>query len=268
VTLTVIDQCGNSDSDQLQITIPPLPMSISVPADTVVCINTGVALNAEVTGGAGAITVMWTGFEDAGENILVAPSLTTTYTVEAFDQCGNSAGNEVTVRVTDVTPNFFATFVDDFTIAFTNTSVNADYVIWEFSDGEVTTEQNPTHVFSSVENWSATLIAVSQNSCRKSISQDYFPAGALYVPNAFTPDNDGFNDVFFVKGHDIKTFEIKIFNRYGEIIFESEDIEMPWDGGVDNGDYFAPDGVYQYIIKATDKRENIIEKTGSIIMVR
>jgi gliding motility-associated-like protein len=268
VTLTVTDQCGNSDSDQLEITIPAVPMTISVPADTVVCINTGVALNAEVSGGAGAITVIWTGFEDAGENILVAPSLTTTYTVEAFDQCGNSAGNEVTVQVTDVTPNFFATFIDDFTIAFTNTSVNADYVIWEFSDGEVTTEPNPTHVFTSVENWNATLVAVSQNSCRKSITQEYFPSGALYVPNAFTPDNDGFNDVFFVKGHDIKTFEIKIFNRNGEVIFESTDIEMPWDGGVDNGDYFAPDGAYQYIIKATDKRENIIEKTGSVIMVR
>lgn len=268
VTLTVTDQCGNTDSDQLSISIPPVPISVEVPSDTVVCINTGVALNAEVSGGVGAISVTWTGFEEAGENILVAPSLTTTYTVEVFDQCGNSAGNEVTVAVTDVTPNFFATFIDDFTIAFTNTSVNADNVIWEFSDGQMTTEPNPTHVFSSVENWTATLIAISDVSCRKSITQEYFPSGALYVPNAFTPDNDGFNDFFFVKGHDIKNYEIKIFNRNGEIIYESTDMEVPWDGGVKGGDYYAPDGVYHYILKAADKRENIIEKTGAIILVR
>jgi gliding motility-associated-like protein len=268
VTLTVTDQCGNSDSDQLQITVPPVPISVEVPADTIVCINSGVLLDASVIGGAGAITVLWEGFEDAGDNILVAPSLTTSYTVNVFDQCGNSTSNAVTVAVTDVTPNFFATFVDDFTIAFTNTSENADYVIWEFSDGEMTTEPNPEHVFSSVENWTATLVAVSENSCRKSITQEYFPSGALFVPNAFTPDNDGFNDVFFVKGHDIKTYEIKIFNRNGEVVYESADIETPWDGGVKGGDYFAPDGVYQYLIKAVDKRENIIEKSGAIIMIR
>lgn len=268
VTLTVTDQCGNSDSDQLQILIPPVPISVEVPEDTIVCVNSGVLLDARVSGGAGAITVLWEGFEDSGDNIMVAPSLTTSYTVNVFDQCGNTASNEVTVGVTDVTPNFFATFIDDFTIAFTNTSVNADYVIWEFSDGEMTTEPNPVHEFSSVENWSATLVAVSENSCRKSIVQEYFPSGALYVPNAFTPDNDGFNDVFFVKGHDIKAFEIKIFNRNGEVIYESTDMEMPWDGGVKGGDHYAQDGVYHYLLKAVDKRENIIEKSGAIILVR
>jgi gliding motility-associated-like protein len=268
VTLTVTDQCGNSDSDQLSVTLPPIPINVVVPSDTMVCMNTGVALNAEVFGGAGAITVLWSGFEDAGESIYVAPSLTTTYAVEVFDQCGNTAVNQVTVGVTDVTPNFFATFIDDFTIQFTNTSINADFVIWEFSDGEMTTEPNPEHIFSSVESWTATLVAVSENSCRKSITQEYFPSGALFVPNAFTPDNDGFNDFFFVKGHDITQYEIKIFNRNGEVIYESNDMEMPWDGGVKGGDYYAPDGVYHYILKAADKRENIIEKTGAIILVR
>ena len=268
ITLTVTDQCGNTDTDQLSISIPPVVVTAIAPNDTVICVNQGVFLSGGAFGGTGAITMTWEGFEESGEHLFVAPQMTTTYILNVHDQCGNIANAEVTVAVTDVTPNFTATFIDEFTIAFTNTSPDADYVVWEFSDGDFTSDPNPVHEFNSVDTWTATLTAYADGTCRKSITQEYFPAGALFVPNAFTPDNDGINDVFFIKGHDIKTFEILIFNRYGEIVYKSDDIEKPWDGSARGGDFFVPDGPYNYMIKATDSRENIIEHQGSVIILR
>ena len=71
----------------------------------------------------------------------------------------------------------------------------------------------------------------------------------VYVPTSFTPNNDGTNDVFRAEGEDLRGFWMKVFNRWGELVFYSEDPDDPWQGDVLGGDHYAPDGVYLWQIR-------------------
>lgn len=88
----------------------------------------------------------------------------------------------------------------------------------------------------------------------------------LFIPNAFTPNNDGVNDVFRVSGSGIETFEMAIFNRWGETVFEANDIDAVWVGG--KNDYFVNDGIYHY--RAIYSGHSLQQKTvtGHILMLR
>ncbi|MFM7725213.1 MAG: gliding motility-associated C-terminal domain-containing protein, partial [Flavobacteriales bacterium] len=93
----------------------------------------------------------------------------------------------------------------------------------------------------------------------------------FYVPTAFTPNNDGLNDVLFFEGADIDAtrFSIKIFNRNGEIIYESNDPTKPWVGNVHGGDTYAPNGAYNWIAVVVSKSTGVKkELNGSVIITR
>jgi len=77
----------------------------------------------------------------------------------------------------------------------------------------------------------------------------------VFVPNAFSPNGDGINDEFFVVGKDIdpSRFQLKIYNRWGELVFETDDMGKPWLGNHESGDYYVPDGAYDYVIEAWSK---------------
>ena len=78
---------------------------------------------------------------------------------------------------------------------------------------------------------------------------------AYYVPNAFTPNGDGINDLWYPLGNaiDLESYEVKVFNRWGEIVFEADDPFTPWNGSNQNdGDQPLPDGVYAYRIMVKD----------------
>ena len=68
----------------------------------------------------------------------------------------------------------------------------------------------------------------------------------LFIPNSFTPDNDGVNDVFFPVGEDVDLKTLEIFNRWGELVYQSESLDSKWNGTTSDGFYFCPDGVYTY----------------------
>lgn len=88
----------------------------------------------------------------------------------------------------------------------------------------------------------------------------------LWVPNAFTPNDDGFNPKFVIVQGAVKTFEIQIFNRWGELVFESNTTEKSWDGtykGQPN-----PDGVYMYLLRYTGGDNLIRIQKGNITLIR
>jgi gliding motility-associated-like protein len=71
----------------------------------------------------------------------------------------------------------------------------------------------------------------------------------IYIPNAFTPNNDGINDFWMVYGERIEEFHLNIFNRWGELIFETDDINKPWLGQRRDGEHYSENGVYLYQVK-------------------
>ncbi|MCA1761637.1 MAG: gliding motility-associated C-terminal domain-containing protein [Cryomorphaceae bacterium] len=94
----------------------------------------------------------------------------------------------------------------------------------------------------------------------------------IYIPNAFTPNGDGLNDIFKVAADcPVETFHLLIFNRWGNLIFESKDIDRGWNGHSPNTDFYASHGVYFYIVKYTQLLDGVLmpeELTGHVTLLR
>ncbi|MEO0898770.1 MAG: PKD domain-containing protein [Bacteroidota bacterium] len=89
----------------------------------------------------------------------------------------------------------------------------------------------------------------------------------VYYPNAFTPNNDGINDIFLPIGEFLETYQIKIFNRWGKLVFEARQIETGWDGHELNGRE-APEGVYVYQIEGKGENGTVFQRTGTVSLIR
>jgi gliding motility-associated-like protein len=89
----------------------------------------------------------------------------------------------------------------------------------------------------------------------------------FFIPNAFTPDDDGLNDVFKVLGPDTDSFLLQIFNRWGQLVFESDNIAEPWMGEHSKGAHYVPDGIYIYRFRAIRGIE-VAEAQGHVVVVR
>ncbi len=92
------------------------------------------------------------------------------------------------------------------------------------------------------------------------------PDNILFIPNTFTPNNDASNDEFVVSMTNIKTYRIRIFNRYGTHLFTSDDLFNNWKGTYKNEP--LPVGTYYYVIDATDFNDTVIKRSGSVTILR
>ena len=88
----------------------------------------------------------------------------------------------------------------------------------------------------------------------------------IFIPNAFTPNGDGQNDIWEIRGGFMRDFQIRIFNRWGKIVFESYSLTNSWDGTF--GGRAVPEGVYVYQVRAWDEAGALIERGGSVAVIR
>lgn len=149
---------------------------------------------------------------------------------------------------------------------FTNTSTGYSSQIWNFGDGSGGSNQNnPAHTYpEEAGQYYVTLVVSNSNGCLDSVTQLVIVENDViyYIPNTFTPDDDLHNQTFkpiFTAGFDIYQYQMVIFNRWGEIIFESNNAEVGWDGTY--GGNLCQDGVYLWQITykelGKDKRNEI-----------
>jgi gliding motility-associated-like protein len=121
-------------------------------------------------------------------------------------------------------------------VTFTNTSSFADSYNWNISDLGDYTSTNPIIEFPGEPNtYDVQLVAITNAGCTDTAVSviDVDDRIIFYVPNTFTPDNDAFNEQFqpvFTAGYDPQDYSLLIFNRWGEIVFESKDASVGWDG--------------------------------------
>lgn len=115
-------------------------------------------------------------------------------------------------------------------------SVGASTVKYIFDDGTIKTTRDFNHTFNTNDAKTVSIMQLVKNTygCRDSIIKivRINPAYAIYIPNAFTPNSDGLNDGFKAEGVGIKEFKMQVFDRWGNLIFESDDINNGWDGSV------------------------------------
>jgi gliding motility-associated-like protein len=160
-------------------------------------------------------------------------------------------------------------------VSFENTSEGAVSYQWIFGDGgSVSEEEHPEHSFGSPGSWPVTLTLTSQTGCTDRYT-DYVKITndlMVFIPNAFTPDNDGLNDVFIpvmASTEFILNYELLIFDRWGTVVFQTDNPETPWVGNVRGGDHFAATDSYHYrlVLKTTDNTESIVHE-GTVTLLR
>lgn len=164
--------------------------------------------------------------------------------------------------------------VYDGPVRFTDESEGATAVYWDFGPFGTTSASDTLLYFGSVaDEYEICIDAENAFGCIDQYCSTYIVREefTVYIPNAFSPNGDGINDLFFVQGKDIdpENFELQIFNRWGEVVFETNDITEKWDGSTPNGEYYGQDEVYVYRVIARAK--SILETqefTGSVTVLR
>lgn len=168
---------------------------------------------------------------------------------------------------------------EDPEVTFINNSTNATSYTWDFGDSSaIETSYNTTHSYPKDNEGSyvVTLVAYDgDDDCNDTMTVVITVNQELifYVPNSFTPDGDNFNELFkpiFNSGYDPQTYTLSIYNRWGEILFESHDVNVGWDGtyGLKKGGIIK-DGVYLWKIKikeAGNDKHN--EYVGHVTLLR
>ncbi len=269
VEVEVNDVCANTAYDQIMVSIPPNPPSVITSADTLICKGQSATLWAEVVNQVGNMTYRWLPGMQTTPSITVSPQQSTVYTVSVTDICNRTTLKTVNVTVEEVVANFDFSYVGSWGIQTYNTSwpSNSNF-IWDFGDGNTSTEHSPRYEFVTNSTQNVTLFAESPNGCIHSQSAIFDPMMDVFVPSAFTPNGDGVNDVFMAKGHSIREFQMWIYNRWGVLVFYSEDINQPWLGEVRDGQHFAQNESYNWVIKAVGIRNNSFERSGTVTVIR
>jgi gliding motility-associated-like protein len=160
-------------------------------------------------------------------------------------------------------------------VQFSNFSTGATNYLWNFGDGQMSTEVEPSHVFQGTMNgYTINLIATTDLNCLDSMSVTigYQYNELYYIPNSFTPDGDQNNQVFlpiFYSGYDPLNFEMQIYNRWGEVLFETRNVLFGWDGSVGEEGLDVSEGTYTYriVFKNPDLDERIVV-TGTVNLIR
>lgn len=162
--------------------------------------------------------------------------------------------------------------VIDPNIFFQNQSVGATMWHWHFGDGDSTFAYSPEHTFPNYKNqYEVTLEAITQYGCIDKFSSTVYIEDEVtfFVPTGFSPDGDGVNDVFKAFGNAIvsQDYSMQIYNRWGERVFESNDINIGWGGKIHDKNIGAL-GIYSYVIRFVDTFGVPHERSGYVTLLK
>lgn len=158
------------------------------------------------------------------------------------------------------------------TVQFTDQSTGAAYWNWQIGPGYTTVQENPLYTFPDTGHYTVRLIVTHPEGCKDSLSKtlDIRPEIRWYMPNAFTPNSDSKNEGFMGKGYleGATEFNMSIWNRWGEKVFETKDPNEAWNGRQKNTGGMSPPGVYVYVVTFTGPRGEPHEYKGYATLIR
>ena len=248
-----------------------------------ICENGGAAFT-QVSGGVEPYNYSWTGPNGFQNNSSYLSGLNPgTYTLNISDQNNCILENNQIIIEEIVGPicQFSASSyefmlsndpVNFYDNSYTDPNYNIDLISWEwdFGDGIMSNEQNPSHVYNYPGLYYVWLTIEDENGCTHktmktiNVLEEYFS----YSPNAFSPNGDGVNDTFqpILTDIDFNTYELNVFNRWGDIIFKTDDYMKSWDGTF-NGEPMIG-GVYTFKINYKTRRGIDQNEIGQIILIK
>ncbi|MCL4857661.1 MAG: gliding motility-associated C-terminal domain-containing protein, partial [Flavobacteriales bacterium] len=279
------DANGCSNSDQVNVTILSLPNVVASASSSTICSGNSVNLSAS-----GANIYSWdNGLSlnpSINPNVTATPTITTTYTVTAANTNGCINTSQVTVTVISCVPPVVNLSASDTTvcinncISFTDLSANTPTSwTWYFFGADTPTDnnQNPTNIcYSSVGSFDVALVSsnafgtdslfldnyITVDSCN--VPEEITPV--VVIPNVFSPNADGQNDLFKVSGIGITNVSITVFNRWGQKVFNTNQLNDGWDGRTNSGTE-VPEGTYYFVIEVTTTTSTET-KTGYLTLIR
>ena len=267
ITYYVVASFGTcSDSDSVMVTVMP-PPTADAGIDVTICAGESAQLNAS-----GGISYLWSpavGLNDATiSNPLANPSVTTNYIVTvSIGQCYDSDSVAVIILpppTVDLGPNITI----DKSAPVTLTAISSATSFSWSPPGNLSCDTCQT-VIAFPDTTTTYYVLVTDNyGCTNLDSITIFIGSnfSIYIPNVFTPNGDLVNNVFYVYGENIRDLTLYIFNRWGELIFESKDITEGWDGkykGIP-----APMGTYVYMATFTGAEGGTEMRTGKVSLIR
>lgn len=252
------------------ITVYPAPLVSVNSASICRGINTVLTAN-------GASSYIWSTGETT-RFISVLPTSNTSYTVTGYDPigCGNEAVGTITILPT---PDANFTFNPDPAghfdpvITFRDSSKsNVNYWKWDFGDGDILEPNipNPVHTYPYIEEvYIVTLLVKNPGLCRDSISHEIVVGQefTFFIPNAFSPNNDNVNDEFGASGEGIVKFEMTIFDRWGSLVFKTDEMSNTWKGKLKDGKTTCMQDVYVWKVALTDVFKKQHEFIGTVVIV-
>jgi gliding motility-associated-like protein len=250
VTVTE-NNCSTTDDFIVEeVVLPVIELGPSIE----ICANETATIDAGYTGA-------WSTGANASSITVSNPGL---YTYE-YTQQGCSTIDEIAVFVKPLpfvraNPNQFGCMQSDYTIVVDNFSEGS--YLWSdgSSDTYLVVDQPGSYWFMVTNDCGsvAQTIDVVFEDCNV----------AVYIPNSFTPDNDGVNDVWKIEARNIKSMQTKVLNRWGQIVFESNDLSPVWTGGFNSGDTYVPDGMYFFRIEVEKLDGQNELREGSMFIIR
>ena len=220
---------------------------------------------------------------DFAHDILPGAASYVTLSINALNNgpCGNvNASVKVMIRpapTAEFSPSTYTANIPNDPVTFKNLSTGSNSYYWDFGDGSFSNQLNPIHNYLTVGYYTVELISYNNYGCSDTAVKDLVVISDIQFPNVFTPNtrganggeynvNDYSNNVFFPYTSGVTEYNLKIFNRWGELIFESNDIKTGWNG------YFKDKLCQQdaYVWKADVKffDGRTYNKTGSVTLLR
>ena len=285
ITLRVTDVNGCEDEILTPILWAPAPTDIIVqPSSFIICTPGAVSFNNLTSPIDDSYNILWN-FGDGNTNTDLNPShvydepgiYTISLDIETPFGCevskdfpnwitiqeGPTAGFTFNPReVTSINP----------TVEFTDLSDKAANWQWEFVGESASRDQNPVYTFRDTGTQEIILIVTHENGCQDTAfaSLDVVPITTYFLPNAFTPNNDTKNDVFVGVGtlSQVEDFEMIIWDKWGGVVFQTNDPFEGWNGKKNNTGKHLPNGVYVSIVKYQGPRGESREEKGYVTLIR
>lgn len=278
-TYSVVISDVNSCSTTKSITInSPTPLTLGVSSTDAYCGGRCIGTATAITGGATLpYTYLWN--DPAGQQTqsasLLCPGL---YTVVVTDARGCTRTDSVTVNFSNFIPPLNVTSSNDTifegqSIQFASTVyINATYAWIPGTNLNNESISNPSATYNTSGTFDYEIIMVDSNGCenRDTISilvrKVTCREPELFIPNAFTPNNDLNNDVLYVRGNTIKELLFRVYDRWGEKVFETNIPNTGWDGTYKNKP--VQPGVYDYYLEATCFDNEKFFKKGNVTVIK
>lgn len=273
-SIVVTDQCGTSDSTSVTITVLSPPLLVNVTGAQQICPGDSVQLFVNATGGFGDYYYNWTHSGETTQSVWVKPTVTTTYTAIVKDDCQTfQVFAKATVVVVKPDVDFDAITDPKFIglpITFQNLTNNGQTYFWDLGNGATSTMVHPNNTYDFPGTYDVTLIGTDRNGCIDSITKPItiLDEVYIYIPNTFTPGSGGrYNNKFEISTIGVTEITIRIFNRWGEILYMAQDVNFAWDGTY--GNEYVKDGSYVWKMEYKTVNDDELQTiTGHINVLR